>query len=475
MSIMLSEARPVGHALEAPDPEVPQVAKRRRFTTEYKLQIIAEAEACTQPGEVGALLPREGLYSSHLAEWRKQARQGLVDGLDKKRGRRPGDPLVAENAKLRKENERLEKRLAQAQAVIELQKNYPRSWGSRVRQKTKNQRRDQGARRGRRKGGDHQSVRGTRNNAVVPLPAAASTRSRSRAQTKTVSAKSAVKRRNEERCWRCWTRTASATARPRKSTPSCSTRGDTCAPPARCTASSRKTTRWPSAATRGFTPPHTKPELSATAPNRLWSWDVTKLKGPAKWTSFYLYVILDIFSRYAVGWMVASRETAEFAKRLIKETIAKYGIDPEGLTVHSDRGSAQRAKLTVQLLADLGIVRSHGRPHTPNDNPYSESQFKTLKFRPDFPDRFGSIEDVREFCSGFFNWYNNEHRHSGIGFLTPHDVHFGLADAKIEARQQVLFDAYLRNPERFVKGPPKPSMVPREVWINGPGEGVIAH
>lgn len=218
-------------------------------------------------------------------------------------------------------------------------------------------------------------------------------------------------------------------------------------------------------------PKHSKPELRATAPNKLWSWDVTKLKGPAKWSWFYLYVILDIFSRYAVGWMVAARETAELAKRLIEETIAKYGIDPEGLIVHADRGSAQRAKLTVQLLADLGIVRSHGRPRTPNDNPYSESQFKTMKYRPDFPDRFGSMEDVKAFCGPFFHWYNHEHRHGGIGFLTPHDVHFGLAEAKLKARQRVLLDAYLKNPERFVKGPPRPVELPKEVWINGPERG----
>lgn len=220
-------------------------------------------------------------------------------------------------------------------------------------------------------------------------------------------------------------------------------------------------------------PPHSKPELVATAPNQLWSWDVTKLRGPAKWSWFYLYVILDIFSRYAVGWMVATKETAELARRLIKETIDKYGLDPEGLGIHADRGSQQRAKLMVQLLADLGIVRTHSRPRTPNDNPYSESQFKTMKYHPSFPDRFGCIEDTKAFCSSFFNWYNTQHHHGGLGFMTPHDVHFGLAEAKLGARQQVLFDAYLRNPERFVKGPPSPPVVPKEVWINGPGKGVI--
>lgn len=220
-------------------------------------------------------------------------------------------------------------------------------------------------------------------------------------------------------------------------------------------------------------PRYSKPELVATAPNQLWSWDVTKLKGPAKWTWFYLFVILDIFSRYAVGWMVATRETAVLANRLIAETIAKYGIDSRGLLVHSDRGPSQRAKLVVQLLADLGIVRSHSRPHTPNDNPFSESQFKTLKYRPDFPDRFGSMEHAKSFSSSFFNWYNNEHHHGGIGFMTPHDVHFGLAEAKQEARQQILFDAYLKNPERFVKGKPGPPKLPKEVWINDPGKGVM--
>ena len=215
-------------------------------------------------------------------------------------------------------------------------------------------------------------------------------------------------------------------------------------------------------------PPYQKPELLATAPNQLWSWDITKLLGPAKWTYFYLYVILDVFSRYVVGWMVAHRESAELAKQFIEETIGKHEISAGQLTLHADRGRVMTSKPVAFLMADLGVTKTHSRPYVSDDNPYSESQFRTLKYRPEFPDRFGCIQDGRAFCQQFFPWYNDEHRHSGLGLLTPAVVHFGQAPAVMAARQVVLDAAYQAHPNRFVRRPPKPLPLPPEVWINKP-------
>jgi putative transposase len=215
-------------------------------------------------------------------------------------------------------------------------------------------------------------------------------------------------------------------------------------------------------------PVYAKPELLATRPNEVWSWDITKLLGPAKWTYFYLYVIIDIFSRFVVGWMIATRESKELAKRLIDDTCAKQGILPGQLTLHADRGASMRSKPVAMLLADLGVTKTHSRPYTSNDNPFSESHFKTLKYRPDFPERFGSIQDARAFCQTFFPWYNTEHYHSGIGLLTPAMVHFGLASGVTEERAATLLRAYETHPERFVRGVPTPLAPPEAVWINPP-------
>ena len=215
-------------------------------------------------------------------------------------------------------------------------------------------------------------------------------------------------------------------------------------------------------------PQYKKPELLATGPNQVWSWDITKLLGPVKWTYFHLYVILDIFSRNVVGWMVAERETAELAKRLIAETCAKQGVQPGTLTIHADRGTSMTSKPVALMLADLGVTKTHSRPHVSDDNPYSESQFKTLKYRPEFPERFGSVQDARAFCQVFFPWYNGEHHHSGIALLTPEMLHYGAAGAVIEQRQKTLDRAYNRNPERFVHAAPKHPPVPTAVWINPP-------
>ena len=215
-------------------------------------------------------------------------------------------------------------------------------------------------------------------------------------------------------------------------------------------------------------PDYKKPELLATGPNQVWSWDITKLLGPVKWSYFYLYVILDIFSRYVVGWMVAPCESAALAEQLIGETCAKQNIQKGQLTIHADRGSSMKSKPVAFLMADLGITKSHSRPHTSDDNPFSEAQFKTLKYRPDFPDRFGCIEDARQFCRTFFTWYNNEHKHTGISLLPPTAVHYGKAETVITSRQIVLDKAYELHPERFVRKAPKHKPIPEAVWINPP-------
>ncbi len=215
-------------------------------------------------------------------------------------------------------------------------------------------------------------------------------------------------------------------------------------------------------------PPYAKPELIAAGPNEVWSWDITKLKGPVKWTYFYLYVILDIFSRYTAGWMVAALESAELAKWLITETCRKQAITEEQLTLHADRGSSMKSKCLAMLLSDLGVTKTHSRPHVSNDNPFSESQFKTLKYRPEFPARFGCIEDARVHCVDFFQWYNMEHHHSALGWLTPEDVHYGRGPGMVQARQQVLNVAYAQHPERFVRKPPEAPQLPEAVWINPP-------
>lgn len=215
-------------------------------------------------------------------------------------------------------------------------------------------------------------------------------------------------------------------------------------------------------------PRYEKPELLATGPNELWSWDITKLKGPVKWTYYYLYVILDVFSRYTVGWMVAQRESAALANRLIHQTCQKQGIIEGQLTIHADRGPSMKSKCVAMLLADLGVTKTHSRPHTANDNPFSESQFKTLKYRPEFPARFGSIQDARAFCKQFFRWYNTQHHHSGIGLLTPETVHYGRAQQVVAARQHVLDHAHQLHPERFVRKRPQAPQLPEAVWINPP-------
>ena len=215
-------------------------------------------------------------------------------------------------------------------------------------------------------------------------------------------------------------------------------------------------------------PNYAKPELLATAPNQVWSWDITKLLGPVKWTYYYLYVLLDIFSRYVVGWLIAERESSRLAEELIGGSCAKQNIQPQQLTLHADRGGSMLAKPLALLMADLGVTKSHSRPYVPNDNPFSESQFKTMKYHPDYPDRFGSQADARAWGQTFFPWYNDEHYHSALGLLTPADVHYGRAATVIAARQRVLQQAYAQHPDRFVKGISVHPALPTAVWINPP-------
>ena len=221
-------------------------------------------------------------------------------------------------------------------------------------------------------------------------------------------------------------------------------------------------------------PVYQKPELLATGPNQVWSWDITKLLGPVKWTYFYLYVLLDIFSRYVVGWLLARQESAALAKVLIQESCHRQAIDAGQLIVHADRGPSMTSQPVALLLATLGVLPSHSRPHVSDDNPFSEAQFKTLKYRPDFPARFGSLEDSEGFCQRFFPWYNTEHRHVALGLMTPYDMHYGLAQAKWEQRAVVLRAAFAAHPERFPRGIPLPPPLPTAAWINKPLDRDVA-
>jgi putative transposase len=215
-------------------------------------------------------------------------------------------------------------------------------------------------------------------------------------------------------------------------------------------------------------PQYYKPELIATAPCQVWSWDITLLPGPGKGSRYHLYVILDIFSRYAVGWLLANRECSQLAARLIRETCSKQDVPTDQLTIHSDRGPAMKSQTVAQMLAALGVVKSHSRPRISNDNPFSESQFKTFKYQPDFPDRFASYDEALAYCTRFFPWYNEHHYHSGLNMLTPASVHYGHDEHIVANRRQTLQAAYAAHPERFVHGSPRQQNAPKTVWINPP-------
>lgn len=217
-------------------------------------------------------------------------------------------------------------------------------------------------------------------------------------------------------------------------------------------------------------PVYKKPELLATGPNQVWSWDITVMRGPLKWQHFALYTVLDIFSRYVVGWMIAETQTSELARQLVSESARKQGIVPGQLTLHSDNGTPMKGKPLVALLDDLGIDRSHSRPHTSDDNPFSEAQFKTMKYRPDYPDRFPDIDAARRWARTFFGWYNHQHYHSGLNLLIPASVHYGEAAAIQQQRQATMAAAYAVNPRRFAAGLPQVKSAPNAVWINPPAK-----
>ncbi|MGH9316585.1 MAG: IS3 family transposase [Thermoanaerobaculia bacterium] len=455
----------MGVPLEVPDPVVSEKARRRRFSAEYKLRILREVERCKSSGAVGAILRREGLYSSHVREWRRQrdriARSGLAA---QKRGpkRRVEDPRVKE---LEREIVRLRRRNERVEALLEIQKKGLRAPGH-----------------------PPESVRGRRERLMAAAEEVARRVGVAPAcEVLSVCRATLYRRRQPRRESSPRPRSPRALAPAERQAVLDSLHAERFVDKApaqiwaelldRGTYHCSIRTMYRILAREGELrerrdqlrhPRHATPRLLATGPNRVWSWDITKLLGPAKWTSYYLYVLLDIFSRYVVGWMVALREAAALAHRLIEESCGKQGIVAGRLTVHADRGSSMTSKPVALLLADLGITKTHGRPRVSNDNPYSEAQFKTLKYCPQFPDRFGGLEHARAFCHDFFRYYNTTHRHSGLALMTPESVHYGRTEPILAARRAALRAAYDSHPERFVRGVPEPKSAPSEVWINQP-------
>ncbi|MCL4552405.1 MAG: IS3 family transposase [Candidatus Marsarchaeota archaeon] len=463
----MGSARP---RVVAPDPEVSAVSGRRRFSASYKARIVREADACVEVGEVGALLRREGLYSSNLTHWRKQYRNAGEAALaDDKRGRKvTTNPLSSEVERLGRELERTQKKLTQAEMIIGVPKKLVRD--------------------SRDIPGEGLDRRGEIMEATKRL---ASVTNWTKASLALGVARASVYRffRGKDKV-----STPREPVKPERALSDDerqhvldtlnSERFVDMAPMEvyatlldegvyLCSTSTmyrilKENNELRERRNQARHANYEKPELLATRPNELWSWDITKLKGPAKWTYYYLYVILDVFSRYVVGWMVAPRESAELASRLISETIRKQEVDPSMLTIHADRGSSMKSKCVAMLLSDLGVTKTHSRPHVSNDNPFSESQFKTMKYRPEFPANFGCIEDARGLSGGFFDWYNQEHHHSGIALLTPEMVHYGLAEQVRLNRNVTLERAYQQHPERFVRKVPESPRLPEAVWINPP-------
>ncbi|MGH9054765.1 MAG: IS3 family transposase [Acidimicrobiales bacterium] len=454
------------------DPEVPARARRRAFSARYKLDILARYEALDGQGR-GALLRREGLYTSSISEWRQQREQGALAGLSAPRGRPPKSPLESRLVRVERVNRRLREDLDKAHKVIEIQGKTLRALGDACSRE-----------RGRGEQADAMIDSTTRE--LIPM---LGTRGACAASGRPVathyrrhrkSPKPPRPRRQRAR----QPRALSEEERAEIETVMNSERFSEQSPASVYATLLDEGTYLGSVSTiyrvlreqgqvgerrrQATHPAAVKPELVADRPDQVWSWDITKLLGPVKWTYYYLYVVIDIYSRRVVGWLLAGGESAALAKHLLKETMAKEGVTPDQLTIHADHGSSMASKPVALLLADLGVIKSHSRPHCSNDNPYSEAHFKTLKYRPSFPKWFGSMEQAREFCQGFFAWYNREHRHSGIGYYTPDDVHRGLAPARRESRAKVLAAAYIAHPERFVRKAPEPPNLPRASWINRP-------
>ncbi|MCA1697878.1 MAG: IS3 family transposase [Actinobacteria bacterium] len=455
----------------APDPELVEKAKRRTFTAAYKLRIVREAEACTRPGEIGELLRREGLYSSLLTEWRRARDAGALEALKRPRGRKPPDPRDARIAALERRAERAEAELVKARKVIEVQGKRLGAVGR--------------VARAQGRAGEHRAmIQSTVDELTPVIGTRPACRALGAAPATIYRARNPPARR-EPKPRQPPARALSDIEREAVLAELHSERFVDCSPAAvwatlldeGCYLASERTMYRLLAARHGGVrerraqrehPPYAAPELLARRPNEVHSWDITKLKGPAKWTYYYLYVILDVFSRYAVGWTVQHRESGQVAKELIAQVCDQQRIARDQLTVHADRGSSMTSKPVAFLLSDLGVTRSHNRPYTSTDNPYSEAQFKTLKYRPEFPARFDSIEHARAHCRAFFDYYNNVHRHSGIGLMTPATVHHGHAEHVHSERARVLAAAYTATPERFVRHAPTPPPVPTAAWINKP-------
>ena len=461
MTMKKPESARQNEGLGVPPTEVELRPKRRRFTLEYKRRIIREADACTEPGQIGALLRREGLYSSALTRWRRQL-QASSGGSQQERGSRNGHAEALRQHKL--EIKRLKRKLAKAETIIEGQTILRAIWDRRDRPGrialmqaltmhtpaiTKAEAcRWMGVSRSRFYRAMNPKPRSSRRNKRhggrrIPVVE----RERIRAVLNSERFYDMPPRQIyatllDEGCYLCHWRTMYRILAERDEV------------------GERRNQRQH--------PPYRKPELLATGPNQLWSWDITKLRGPQKWVHYSLYVIMDVYSRYVVGWAIAPGESGLLAHTLIETTCRRQGIAPNQLVIHSDRGSAMTSKTVAQLLVELGIDRSLARPYNSNDNPYSEAQFKTMKYRPTYPERFGSLEHAKAWASRFFHWYNHGHYHTGLALMLPAVVHYGEARAVRAARQRTLREAYRKHPERFPNGVPYVPLPPRAAWINKP-------
>ena len=460
-----------------PDPEVVPQAERRRFTAEYKLRVLTEADACTKPGEIGALLRREGLYRSHLDKWRTARQAGTLHALTPSRRGPQADPLAAEIAQLQRANARLQQRCSRPKRSSRSKKTLRAAWSSDERE-----RRAMLIHAAEELAATH-GVAAACAALAVPRSSFYRVRAAARGTAPLPPECEPDVRPTHPRALRPTERTQvrdllnSAPFQdlaPREIYAELLDAG-------RYLCSIRTMYRILAAddevrerRNQRRHPIYEKPELLATGPNQVWSWDITKLRGPSKGVYYYLYVTIDIYSRYVVGWLVAEVESGELAEQLIAETCTKQGVARAQLTLHADNGSPMIAKNVAILLADLGVAKSHSRPHVSNDNPYSEAQFRTLKYRPDYPDRFGSLADARSWSRTFFHWYNNQHHHTGLGLLTPADVHTGRAEMVRQQRQVVLTQAFQTHPERFVQGAPHSPELPAAAWINPPKSAPVA-
>ncbi|WP_433432976.1 IS3 family transposase [Nonomuraea sp. CA-141351] len=462
---------------EIPDPQVHERGRPRTYSAAYKARILEEYDQLDKAGK-GALLRREGLYSSLISSWRTARDHGAEQALARPVGRPKADPRDRQIDALQAEVERLRAELGKTRQVIEVQGKALRAAGS-----ARHRQRDLDA-SGR---AVNQLLQAAQDEAIIELTPLLGRRKACQAAgvaqghlvpqqppkpgsgPPSSSAQAALSQAERERV-RAVVNERFADAAPATAYFTLLDEGTYLASVSTMYRILRQHGEVGRHRRRQAThPPRTVPELVADAPNRVWAWDITKLRSPGKGVWCSLYTIIDLFSRYVVGWMVASRESADLAKMLIAQTARKHGIDPGTLTLHADRGSSMTSKTVAELLIDLGVAKSHSRPKTSNDNSHVEASFKTLKYYPAFPAVFGSIEDARVFCQGFYAWYNHEHYRSGIGYHHPVDVHYGRAAAIRDRRAAILTAAQSAYPERFASGgTPAPPDLPGPAWINKP-------